>query len=84
VALYGPNVELAGEQAGGRRDGNQGTGRSRQIARVGGTAEDPSLPKGEGPGRVRLQPDAKFPLRYRELVGEYFRAIAETDTGGSK
>ena len=29
-------------------------------------------------GSVRLQPDAKFPLRYRDLVGEYFRAIAES------
>jgi len=25
-----------------------------------------------------LQPDAKFPLRYRDLVGEYFRVMAET------
>jgi hypothetical protein len=23
--------------------------------------------------------DAKFPLRYREIVGEYFKAIAESD-----
>jgi hypothetical protein len=39
---------------------------------------DSELPPGEPSGRVRLQPDAKFPLRYRELVGEYFRVMAET------
>ena len=33
----------------------------------------------EAAGRVRLQPDAKFPLRYRDMVGEYFRAIAESE-----
>ncbi|HXR08409.1 MAG TPA: hypothetical protein VN765_13815 [Candidatus Acidoferrum sp.] len=33
-------------------------------------------------GRVRLQPDAKFPLRYRDLVGEYFRAVAESQKEG--
>jgi hypothetical protein len=31
---------------------------------------------------VKLQPDAKFPLRYRELVGEYFRVMAESGNGG--
>jgi hypothetical protein len=78
VSLYGPNVELAGEQAGGRRDdGSSGEG-GRQVARVAGDARDPSLPQPDAPGRVRLQPDTKFPLRYRELVGEYFRIIAES------
>jgi hypothetical protein len=80
VALYGPNVELAGEQAGGRRDDEIGQGRGRQMARVTGDSRDPALAPPEAPGRVRLQPDAKFPLRYRELVGEYFRSIAETGT----
>jgi len=86
VALYGPNVELAGEQAGGRRENEGGSGQGRQIARVTGDVRDPALGTPAGPGRVRLQPDAKFPLRYRELVGEYFRAIAEagTDEGGKK
>ncbi len=36
------------------------------------------------PGRVRLQPDAKFPLKYRDLVGEYFKSIAETATESEK
>lgn len=36
---------------------------------------------GAGEGRVRLLRDAKFPLRYRTLVGEYFRAVAESLEG---
>jgi len=78
VSLYGPNAELAGEQAGGRRDNESGSGRGLQVTGVVGDVRNPAGAPPEGPGRVRLQPDAKFPLRYRELVGEYFRAIAET------
>ncbi len=80
VALYGPNVELAGEQAGGRNDMG-GPASARRAERVTGNSPDPGLPQPAGPGRVRLQPDAKFPLRYRELVGEYFRVIAESESG---
>jgi len=86
LALYGPNAELAGEQAGGQRENEGGRGRGQQIARVGGDVRDPALGPPGAPGRVRLQPDAKFPLRYREVVGEYFRAIAETgaEEGGKR
>jgi hypothetical protein len=42
------------------------------------------LPPPEGPGHVRLQTDAKFPLRYRDIVGEYFRVIAESEKEGAK
>ena len=84
VALYGPNMELAGEQAGGRED--RSTTGSRRAERLAGDAREPGLKSPETPGRVRLQPDAKFPLKYRELVGEYFRAIAESEaeTGEKK
>ena len=82
VALYGPNVELAGEQAGGRRD--TGAIEGTRVAQVGGDARDAGLPQPEAPGHVRLQPDAKFPLRYRDLVGEYFRVIAESEKEGEK
>lgn len=84
MALYGPNVELAGEQAGGR--GETGQPATRRAERVTGEARDPALKPIAVQGRVRLQPDAKFPLRYRELVGEYFKAIAETtaENGGTK
>jgi hypothetical protein len=84
VALYGPNVELAGEQAGGR--GEMGRAAPPRAERVGGAAPDPALPQTPVAARVRLQPDARFPLRYRELVGEYFRVIAESETedGGKK
>jgi hypothetical protein len=76
VALYGPNVQLAGEPAGGSGDttGDQG----RNSATVAGGAPDADLPPNLAPGHVRLQPDAKFPLRYRDLVGEYFRVMAES------
>jgi hypothetical protein len=84
VALYGPNVELAGQQAGGR--GDTGQPATRRAERVAGEAKDPALKQAAIAGRVRLQPNAKFPLRYRELVGEYFKVIAESETenGGKK
>jgi len=77
VALYGPNVELAGEQGGGRRE--SGPMAAQRAERVPGEGRDPALKQSATPGRVRLQPDAKFPLRYRDLVGEYFRIIGESE-----
>jgi hypothetical protein len=77
TALYGPSMELAGEQ-GGPRGAEPSSGSGRQFASVPGGAREEGLPSPEAPGRVRLQPDAKFPLRYRDVVGEYFRAIAES------
>jgi hypothetical protein len=75
AALYGPNIPLAGDQAGGRSDLRaDAVLRDQQVA---GDARDAGWARPEGPGRVRLLPDAKFPLRYRDLVGEYFRAVAE-------
>ncbi len=43
----------------------------------------PGMPQPQGPGRVRLPPDAKFPLRYRDLVGEYFKSVAESQKEGN-
>lgn len=80
LALYGPNAELAGEQAGGRRESAPAA--AGRAQRVPGDGRDPALRRAEAPGRVRLQPDAKFPLRYRDLVGEYFRVIAESENEG--
>jgi hypothetical protein len=82
IALYGANVQLAGDQGGGRRE-NAPAG-SRRAERVPGDAREPGLGQAAPPARVRLQPDAKFPLRYRELVGEYFRVIAETQAEGDQ
>lgn len=82
VALYGPNVELAGEQAGGR--GDTGTSEGWQVQPMASAAPEAGLLPAEMSGRVRLQPDAKFPLRYRELVGEYFRVMAESEKEGEK
>jgi hypothetical protein len=83
VGLYGPNVELAGEQAGGK--GQQaGQGQAGRNQRLAGDTADAALPPPEGPGHVRLQTDAKFPLRYRDIVGEYFRVIAESEKEGAK
>jgi hypothetical protein len=80
LALYGPDAQLAGEQAGG--EGATGSRNSRSSTPMAGDARDPGLPPPEAPGRVRLQPEAKFPLRYRDLVGEYFRVIAESEQEG--
>ena len=77
VALYGPNVELAGQQASGRGPDQARTG-AGQVEREASDGADPGLPTRKAPQRVKLQRDARFPLRYRNLVGEYFRAIAET------
>jgi hypothetical protein len=86
VGLYGPNMELAGEQSGGRREDAGGSGRGQRIASTPGDANDSALAPPGTPGRVRLQPDAKFPLKYRDLVGQYFKSIAETapEEGGKK
>ena len=82
VALYGPNVELAGEQAGDRGEtGSNGMPPAAVLAR---DAADAEPPLNEPPGHVKLQPDTKFPLRYRELVGEYFRVMAETGKEGDQ
>jgi hypothetical protein len=82
VALYGPNVELAGEQTGDRGDTSGSGGRPVEI--LAGNSPDTEPPPNDALGRVKLQPDAKFPLRYRELVGEYFRVMAESQNGGEK
>lgn len=82
VALYGPNMELAGEQAGGApQPGHADAARAAELA---GDTADSALPPPGSPGRVRLQTDAKFPLRYRDIVGEYFRVIAESEQEGDK
>ena len=82
VALYGPNIELAGEQAGGRGETGGNAGLPAEVV-ANGAPETESTP-GEAQGRVKLQPDAKFPLRYRELVGEYFRVMAEAGKESEK
>lgn len=79
VALYGPDMELAGEQAGGRRD--TGPTGGRRAERLAGDPAGPGFKSPETSARVRLQPEARFPLRYRDLVGDYFRAIAESESG---
>lgn len=81
VALYGPGMQLAGEHA---RGGEAPGGRAQAGERLAGTPSDPGIDAPREPGRVRLQPNAKFPLRYRELVGEYFKAIADTETDGGQ
>ncbi len=79
MALYGPNVELAGAQAGGEAGPTSRRGGTHPRQAIG-DATDPALPAPAGPPRVKLQRDAKFPLRYRTVVGEYFRAVAEAQT----
>jgi hypothetical protein len=75
LALYGANMELAGTQGGG--PAASGGDSARGAERVAGEPYEANLPGTPASARLRLQLDAKFPLRYRELVGEYFRAIAD-------
>jgi hypothetical protein len=77
MALYGPNADLAGAQ-GGEGDLPPRAARDQTGRAAAAGAADPHLAPPDTSARVRLQRDAKFPLRYRHLVGEYFRAIAES------
>ncbi len=79
VGLYGPDVQVAGRQAGGRRGGNRGSGQGERHETAATDAADPLLDAPQTAPRVRLQRDAPFPLRYRDLVGEYFRVLAEQE-----
>lgn len=76
VGLYGPNQELAGEQGSPRGQGLGSPGKGG--APVGSGAAEPGLAAPAAASRVRLQPNARFPLRYRDLVGDYFRSISES------
>jgi predicted nuclease with TOPRIM domain len=77
VGLYGPEVQLTGQQ-GGRTDRPTREAKAEGTEAAGADATDTRVPQAKGPLRIRLQRDAKFPLRYRDLVGEYFRAVAES------
>jgi len=67
-----------------RPAGDAGPNEGWRVQPLAGEAPEAGLSPAEMPGRVRLQPDAKFPLRYRELVGEYFRVMAESGKEGEK
>jgi uncharacterized protein YjiS (DUF1127 family) len=77
VALYGPNApppareaaEGSGPETGGAGSGNRGTADNGET--------DTTVPAVKG--RIELQRDVRFPLQYREIVGEYFKAIAEEE-----
>jgi hypothetical protein len=76
LALYGPDVQLSGRGT-ARRGSAYGEPRAVGTGRTG--AETPEeAARRPGPARLRLQRNVKFPLRYRDLVGEYFRVIAES------
>ena len=77
AAVYGPGPPLIGGRLfnTGDDDPNASGPRFRSDA---GQAVDLRAAKGHGSTRVKLQRDAKFPLRYRNLVGDYFKIIAES------
>ena len=82
VGLYGPNAELAGEQSGAR--GAAGGSSAASTQRVANAPGEEARPGNHPRARVRLQTDAKFPLRYRDLVGDYFRSIADSQNEEDK
>lgn len=79
VGLYGPDVQLPGttEEYG---DGDEGSAK-HSVYRIEGTERDNLTPeKDKGPKKdVKLIDGVEFPLRYRQLVGDYFKAIAESE-----
>lgn len=82
VGLYGPNVQLAGEHSGGRGNGPGTANPGRGAVPPGPSDGAPTAPPDAA--RVRIQPDARFPLRYRDIVGGYFRAIADAAAESGK
>jgi len=74
--LYGPDFEIP---RGGRGRDRARSGRRRDREHVTDAADprDRGLDLPEDPGHVRLVPNVRYPLRYRRLVGAYFRAIAD-------
>ncbi len=77
VAVYGPNAErMAGREGGAEQ--SLPAQRNTETGGIASNPADPGLKTPQVAGRVRLQPNAKFPLRYRDLVGDYFRAVAES------
>ena len=76
VGLYGPDMELAGEPLEGQGEPQGSSSAPSHDKSVAGPP-DKDLPQ-PGPAAVRLERNARFPLRYRNLVGEYFRIIAES------
>jgi hypothetical protein len=79
TGLYGPDVQVTGGNGSfGDASPDRADAKAEGKAATGSDATDPRVPQAKGPVRVRLQRDAKFPLRYGNLVGEYFRAVAES------
>lgn len=83
VGLYGSAGLMAPGQQGGMGHGPGISASDPRNEQIHGTAEDPALPRIESKGPLRLNPDAPFPLRYRDVVGEYFRVISESEKGGN-
>jgi hypothetical protein len=80
VSLYGQGFDLPEPAEGrGERDALAGEHRESDDA-AASNAEDPALPADTRPARVSIQENVPFPLSYRELVGEYFRAVAEDES----
>jgi hypothetical protein len=78
VSLYGPDIELPAGAEGTGAEMAEGTAANRHVNDH--AAEDSEVPRDTDPHRVQLQRDTPFPLQYRQLVGEYFRAVAESDS----
>jgi len=82
VALYGPAAALGGSgELGGSGGSGRGEGlggRGTGLRRDATDAADPALSRPDTRAGARLETEARFPLRYRQLVGEYFRVVAES------
>ncbi len=76
VGLYGPDIQLSGQQGSGGDSGRSASVAREAPAASSAVGEELTTPNAEQ--TVVPQTDAAFPLRYRNLVGEYFRTIGET------
>ena len=78
TALYGPGKPPPAENADALQ-GNPGSdipGEKRPV--LDKDAKDPELDGAPGSLKIKLDTDVNYPMRYRKLVGDYFKKIAET------
>ncbi|MFW6108278.1 MAG: hypothetical protein ACOC8D_00545 [bacterium] len=78
--LYGPDFEMP--HGGGRGPDTARSGPGRDVEHITDASDpaDPDLDLPEARGHVSLVPNVRYPLRYRRLVGDYFRAIADAQS----
>lgn len=79
LALYGPQAQMAGNPGGENSDDSGGSKSSLRATSSADHPESDDLPRALLPGSKAVHPqrEAKCPVIYRGLAGDYFRAVVE-------